>query len=195
MAVAAMTLMMIGNLLLFRFFRLFATLLDYFDVVVEDSSDDGHHVSLDDTRPDVLGAPYADVEDALEGQVPLPHVHHVLAAALLEDAYQAFDATIDGQDVAYAGRRGCEVGEVVERVDERERRCLTKEAAPGTKVGNSHSRRKRLSKQIRQCQILQISQSPRPFHFPKTLYPMGIGNKESVYVDHSPDGKHAERVG
>jgi L-fucose mutarotase/ribose pyranase (RbsD/FucU family) len=95
-------------------------LVDDLDVVVENGCDDRHHVGFDDTRPDVLRATHADVEDALEGQVPLPHVHHVLAPALFEDAYQTFDAAIDGENVAYACRGCGEVGEVVQRVDERE---------------------------------------------------------------------------
>jgi len=97
-------------------------LVDNLDVVVEDGGDDGDHVGLDDTGPDVLGAPYTNVKDALEGEVPLPHVHHVLAPALLEDAYQTLDAAIDGEDVPDAGRRRGQIGEMVERVDEREGR-------------------------------------------------------------------------
>jgi hypothetical protein len=104
-------------------------LIHNLDVVVENGCNDRHHVGFNHTRPDVLGAAYANVEDALESKVPLPHVHHVLAAALFENAYEALDAAIDGQNVAYACRRRGEVGEVVERVDEREGRCAVEGAA------------------------------------------------------------------
>ena len=90
------------------------------NVVVENGSDDGNHVCLDNPGPHVLRTSHADVEDALEGKVPLPHVHHVLAPPLLEDAYQPLDAAVDGEDVAYAGGGGGEICEVVERVDEGE---------------------------------------------------------------------------
>ena len=104
-------------------------LVDDLDVVVEDGSDDGHHVGLDDAGPDILRPSHADVEDALEGQVPLPHVHHVLAPAFLEYAYQTLNAAIDGENVPYAGRGCGEIGEVVERVDEGEGRGAVEGAA------------------------------------------------------------------
>jgi len=107
----------------------FPALIDNLDVVVEDGCDDGHHVGFNNPRADVFGPSHADVEDALEGEVPLPHVHHVLASALLEDAYQSLNAAIDREDVPYPGRGGCEVGEVVERVDEREGRGAVEGAA------------------------------------------------------------------
>lgn len=100
--------------------RTLAALVEDVEVVVEDGGDDGHHVCLDDTRAHGLGAADANVDDALEGEVPLPHLHHVLAAALLEDADEALDAAIDGENVAYAAGGGGEVGEVVEGVDEGE---------------------------------------------------------------------------
>ena len=78
-------------------------LVDDLDVVVEDGGDDGDHVGLDDAGPDIFRAADANVEDALKSEIPLPHVHHVLAAAMLEDAYEALDAAVDGQDVADAG--------------------------------------------------------------------------------------------
>jgi hypothetical protein len=65
----------------------------------------------------------------LEGQVPLPHVHHVLAPALLEYAYQALNTTIDSQNVPDAGRGCGQIGEMVERVDEREGRCAVESTA------------------------------------------------------------------
>ena len=104
-------------------------LVDDLDIVVKDGSDDGNHVSLNNAGPDVLRTPYTNVKDALERQVPLPHVHHVLAPALLEDAYQALNAAIDGQNVPDAGRRCGQIGEMIERVDEREGRCAVERTA------------------------------------------------------------------
>lgn len=105
---------------------LLPALVDDLEVVVEYGRDDGNHVSLDDTGPYGLGTPDADVDDTLEGQVPLPHLHHVFAPALLENAYEALDTAIDGEDVAYATGRGCEVCKVVQRVDEGEGRGAVK---------------------------------------------------------------------
>lgn len=82
MTMTPMTLVMIGNLLLFRFFRLFTTLLDDFDVVVEYGCDHGDHIGLDYPSPDVLGAANSYVDDALESKVPFPHVHHIFASSL-----------------------------------------------------------------------------------------------------------------
>jgi hypothetical protein len=105
---------------------LLPALVDDLEVVVEDRRDDGNHVSLDDASPDGFRTPDADVDDALESQVPLPHLHHVLAPALLENAYEALDAAIDSEDVANAAGGGCEVCEVVQRVDEGEGRGAVK---------------------------------------------------------------------
>ena len=90
------------------------------DVVVEDGRDDGNQVSLDDSGADVLRSSDADIDDTLEGQVPFPHVHHILTPPLLQNAHQPLDAAIDRQDIPYAGGGGCEVSEVVQGVDERE---------------------------------------------------------------------------
>jgi hypothetical protein len=97
-------------------------LVDDFDVVVENGSNDGNHVGLDYPRPDILRASYTNVKDALKGKVPLPHVHHVLAPPFFEYAYQPLDTAIDGEDVSYPRRRCGEICEVVERIDEREGR-------------------------------------------------------------------------
>ena len=104
-------------------------LVDDLEVVVEDGSNDRDHIGFDDPRPDVLGTSHTDVKDALESQVPFPHVHHVLAPAFFEDAYQTLDAAIDGENIPYPRRRGCEVCEVVERVDERQGGCAVEGAA------------------------------------------------------------------
>lgn len=122
------TMVMVMQLFLTGLFGLFATLFDDFDVIIEDGGNDGYHVCLDDSSADILGTTNTDVDDALEGQVPLPHAHHILAATLLEDADKAFDAAIDGEDVADPSRGGGEVGEVVERVDEREGRRAVESA-------------------------------------------------------------------
>ena len=113
-------------------------LIDDLDVVVENGCDDGHHIGFDHTCPDVLRTTYTNVEDALESKVPFPHVHHVLAPALFEDAYQAFDTAIDSENVPYACRGCGEVGEVVERVDEREGRCAVEGAAVVEGGGDAH---------------------------------------------------------
>ncbi len=79
---------------------LFTDLLDNLDVVVEDGGNHRDHVGLDDAGPDGLCAPNSYVDHALKGQIPLPHVHHILAPPLLQDADQPLDAAIDGEDVA-----------------------------------------------------------------------------------------------
>lgn len=56
------------------------------DVIVEYGSDDGNHVGLYDPGPDSLCASNSYVDNTLKRQIPLPHVHHVFAATLLEDA-------------------------------------------------------------------------------------------------------------
>lgn len=97
------TVVVVLQLLLLGLLGLFATLLNHFDVVVEDCGNDGHHVSLDDSRPDTFSAADSNVHDALESQVPFPHVHHVFAAALLQNADQSLDAAIDCENVSDAG--------------------------------------------------------------------------------------------
>jgi hypothetical protein len=99
-----MTVLVVLYLLLLGFLGLLPTLLGNLDVVVEDGGDDGHHVGLDDPGPHSLGASNSYVDDALKGQVPLPHVHHIFAATLLEDADQALYAAIDCENVSDACR-------------------------------------------------------------------------------------------
>lgn len=74
----------------------FPTLLDDLPVVVEDGGYDRHHVGLNNPGTYRLSTPDTDVDDALEGEIPFPHFHHVLTPALLEDADETFDAAIDG---------------------------------------------------------------------------------------------------
>lgn len=97
------TMVVVLQLLLLGLFGLFTTLLNHFDVVIENCGDDGHHVGLNDSRPDTFGATDPDIDDTLESQIPLPHIHHVFAAALLQDAHQSLDAAINREDVSDAG--------------------------------------------------------------------------------------------
>jgi hypothetical protein len=78
--------MVIVNLLLLRFLGLFAAFFNDFDIIVQDGGDDGNHVGLDNTGSDSLRAPNTNVDNALKSKIPLPHAHHVLATALLENA-------------------------------------------------------------------------------------------------------------
>ena len=115
-------------------------LLNDLKVVVEDGGDDGHHIRLDDTPPHLLGTAHANVDDALKSEVPLPHVHEVAGAALLEDAYEALDAAVDGEDVAYAAGGGGQVGEVVEGGDEGQGGGAVEGAAVVEGGGDAHGR-------------------------------------------------------
>lgn len=99
---AAMSVLL--NLFLLGLFRLFTALLGNLDVVVENGGNDGNHVGLDDSCPHGLGASNPYVDDALEGQVPFPHIHHIFAAALLQNADQPLDSAIDCKNVSDARR-------------------------------------------------------------------------------------------
>ena len=131
-------MVVIVNLLLFSLFCLLAAFLDDFDVIIEDSGDDGNHVRLDHTGANPFGAANTYVDDTLKGEVPLPHTHHVFAATLFEYADEAFDAAIDGEDVADSGRGGGEVGKVVEGVDERQGRGTVKSPSVVQGRGDAH---------------------------------------------------------
>ena len=90
----------------FRFLFLLSLLSAFFchfDIIVEDGSNDGYHVSFHNAGPDALGASNSYVDNTLKGEVPFPHVHHVFAPALLEDADEPFNSAIDGQNVSNAG--------------------------------------------------------------------------------------------
>lgn len=89
-------------MLLLGLLCLFAALLNDLDVVVENGGDNRDHVGLDDACADGLGAADSNIDNALEGQVPLPHVHHIPAATLLEDADQTLNAAIDSEDITDA---------------------------------------------------------------------------------------------
>lgn len=64
-----------------------SNLIHDFNVVIEDGRNDRNHVGLDNPCPDILRTANTNVDDALEGETPFPHLHQVLAPALLEDAY------------------------------------------------------------------------------------------------------------
>ena len=96
------------------------TTVDDLQIIIEHGGDDGNHIGLDDASAHILGSTHADVDDALKGQVPLPHVHHVLTATGLEDGHQALETAIDGQDVTDTGRGGGQVSQVVQRIDQGE---------------------------------------------------------------------------
>lgn len=121
--------MVVVALLLFSLLCLFPALINSLGIVVENSGDDRHHVSLDNTSANVFRASNANIDNALEGKVPLPHSHHVLATALFENADEALDAAIYGEDIADASGRCGEIGEMVERVDEGESRGAVESTA------------------------------------------------------------------
>lgn len=132
--------MMMMAVLVLGFLGLCPYVFNDFDVVVEDCGNHGDHISLHHPSPNSFCAPNAYVDDTLESQIPLPHVHHVFAATLLQDADQPFDAAIDGQDVADASRRCCEVSEMVERVDQGQGRRAIEGASVVKGGGNAHRR-------------------------------------------------------
>lgn len=81
-------------------FLLFSQLFCNLDVIIEYCGNDGDHVGLDNSGPDALGSPDTYVDDTLEGQIPLPHVHHIFTPSLLQDADQTLDSSIDSQDIS-----------------------------------------------------------------------------------------------
>ncbi len=120
------------------FLGLFPTSIHHLDVIVEDGRDHWHHVRFHHPRPHILRASHPDVDDALKCQIPLPHVHHILTPPGLEQADQPLDAAIDRQDVSNS-RRGCgEIGEVVEGIDQGERRRAIECSAVIQRRGDAH---------------------------------------------------------
>lgn len=130
--------MVVGDLLLLGFLRLLAASLHNLDVVIENCSNHRDHIGLDHPRPDILRAANSYVHDTLKSQIPFPHIHHIFAAALLQDTHQPLNAPIDCQDVANPRRRGGEIREMVERVDQGQGRS----AVQGTPIvegsGDAH---------------------------------------------------------
>ena len=84
---ASVAVVMVLKLLLLGFLSLFTTLLDDFDVIVQNRGNDGDHVGLHDPGPDIFGPANADIHHTLEGEIPLPHAHHILTSTLLKNAY------------------------------------------------------------------------------------------------------------
>jgi hypothetical protein len=74
----------------------------------------------------------------LKSQIPLPHVHHILAPPSLEKAYQSFDAAVDCEDIPYSGGGGREVSEVVEGIDEGKCRGTIEGSAVVEGRGDAH---------------------------------------------------------
>jgi hypothetical protein len=116
-------------LCLLCFFRLLSTSVNHLDVIVEYCSDDGNHVCLHHSCPHILRPSDSNIHHALERQIPLPHVHHILTPPRLKKAYQSFDTSIDSEDVSYPGRGGGQVSEMIERIDERQRRRAIESSA------------------------------------------------------------------
>lgn len=77
-------------------FGALAALVHDADVVVEEGGDDGDDVGFDNAGADGLGAADADVDYALEGEVPFPNLHQVVGLAIFQDGDEALDAAVDG---------------------------------------------------------------------------------------------------
>lgn len=87
--------------------------LEDFQIVLQNGSNDRHDIGLNNTRADVFGATDTNINDTLESQVPLPHFHHVLLSALLENVDQLLNATINGENVSDSSGRSGEISKVV----------------------------------------------------------------------------------
>jgi hypothetical protein len=128
MFMASVTVMIVA-LLLFGLLCLLAAFINSLCIVVEDGSDDGNHVSLNNSGADVFRASDADIDNTLKSKVPLPHSHHVLTTTLLENANETLDASINGKDITDASRGCGEIGEMIEGVDEGEGRGAVESTA------------------------------------------------------------------
>jgi hypothetical protein len=82
MGVASMAVVVVSDVLLLCLFGLLPTLLHHLDVIVQNGSDDRNHVSLHHPCTNPLSAANSYVDDALKGEIPFPHVHHILAPPL-----------------------------------------------------------------------------------------------------------------
>jgi hypothetical protein len=58
------------------------TFFHKFVIAVEKGGNDWNHVGLDNASPNILCPTHADVDDTLESEIPLPHSHRVMTAAL-----------------------------------------------------------------------------------------------------------------
>lgn len=102
------------EVLLFCLFGLLPAFFDDLDVVVEDGSDDGDHISLDDPSPYALSAANSYVDDTLKGEIPLPHIHHVLAPSLLQYANKPLNTSIHCEDVPNPSRGGRKICQMIQ---------------------------------------------------------------------------------
>jgi hypothetical protein len=100
------------------FFSLFSASINHFDVVIEYCSNDGNHICFYHPRPDILRASDPNIDNALESQIPFPHIHHIFASPRLEKAYQSLNTSIDCQDVPYPCGGGRQICKVVQGIDE-----------------------------------------------------------------------------
>lgn len=110
---------MIANVFLLGLFGLLAAFFNDLDVVVENGCNDRNHVSLNDSSTHTFRTTDPYVDNALESEIPLPHIHHILTPSLLQYAHEPLDTAIDGEDVSDSSRGSGKVCEMVERVDER----------------------------------------------------------------------------
>jgi hypothetical protein len=63
-----------------------ATSVDNLNVVIQYRRYHGNHVGFYHPGSDGFGASHPNIHNTLEGQVPFPHIHHILTAPLLEQA-------------------------------------------------------------------------------------------------------------
>lgn len=120
--------------------RFGTTLVNHPHIIVQDGRNHRHHIRFHNACAYILAAADTDVDDALEGEVPLPAFHHVLgSAAFLQDADQTLDTAIDGEDVSYAGGGSGEVCEVVEGVYEGESGCAVESSSVVEGGGDAHA--------------------------------------------------------
>lgn len=61
----------------------FAAAFDHLYVIVKYSRNNWDHVCLHHPRSDILRSTNANVDHTLEGQVPLPHLHHIFLSPTL----------------------------------------------------------------------------------------------------------------
>lgn len=117
-----------------------ATLVDDPDVIVEYGCNDRNHISLDNPSPYILRAANPNIEHTLKGEIPFPHLHHLLASSLLENAYQPFHAAVDGENIPDSSRGGCQVGQMIQGVNQGQRRGTIEGAAVVQSGSNAHRR-------------------------------------------------------
>jgi hypothetical protein len=119
---------------------LLPTSIDDLDVIVQYRRNNGDHVCFDHPCPNILRPSYPNVDNALKCQIPFPHIHHIFASPGLEEAYQSLDAAVDCEDVSNSCRGCGEICEVVEGIDEWERRGAIEGSAVIQGGGDAHRR-------------------------------------------------------